>query len=197
MFRSERKTFPGAALAAAIFFVLVTGVAMAGAAHLDVCQSGGATYTSIQAAVDGASDGGVIDVCAGIHTEAGIVIDGKLLTVVGQGQAVTIVQAAASFDTATDRVFKVVNVGALDLAEDGVILRDLTLRHGVASADGGVDRFGGGLAVFDATATLEDTTIPTGPRVSNTAPTALYGRRAERRFSPWPPTLVQRRWPTI
>ena len=88
------------------------------------------THTTITNAIAAASPGHTLIVSAGTYTEAGIRVS-KNLTIIGQGAANTIVQAAATPGIATDRVFKFL---------DGVTntLEGLTIRHGkMMSFEGG------------------------------------------------------------
>lgn len=85
-------------------------------------------FFTIQAAVDAANPGEEIVVFAGTVTEAGITID-KNLTIRGEGQAETIVQAATAPGIASDRVFLVVS--------GTVLIADMTIRHGYATPYGG------------------------------------------------------------
>ncbi len=98
------------------------------AATLTVCASG-CDHTTIQAAINAASSGDVIDIQYAVHTEDSIYID-KNLTIQGQGQTSTIVQAAAMAPA---------NKFVVGMAEDGVfvvnqgltvLFQDLTIRHG-------------------------------------------------------------------
>lgn len=96
------------------------------AATLTVCASG-CNYTTIQAAVNAATEGDTVSILDAVHTEANINVN-KSLAIQGQGS--TIVQAAAAPNTAYNRVFTIA-VGAT------VTLRNLTVRHGYAAGDGG------------------------------------------------------------
>ncbi|MEM9525302.1 MAG: hypothetical protein AAGA31_01780, partial [Bacteroidota bacterium] len=88
-----------------------------------VCASG-CDHTTLSAAIFGASSGDVIDVRDAVHTEADIVVD-KDLTIQGQGQTVTTIQAAASQATATDGVF-FVDRGTI------VVFQNLRIQNGNA-----------------------------------------------------------------
>lgn len=115
------------------------------AATLTVCASG-CDHTTIADAITAASSGDIIDIQDAIHTEAGIIVD-KNLTIQGQGQRTTTVQAAATQATATDGVF-VVNVVGLT-----VTFQDLRIRNGNAISDSGSTIFndgGGGYIRCDA-----------------------------------------------
>jgi hypothetical protein len=112
-----------------------------------VCASG-CTYTSIKAAIAAPTtvDGDTLAIAAGVYTEPGILVD-KSLTLQGEDAATTIVQAAATRATASDRVFTIPN-GIT------VTLQDLTIRYGHVSSYG----YGGGL-VNDGTLTLTHSTV--------------------------------------
>jgi pectin methylesterase-like acyl-CoA thioesterase len=94
-----------------------------------ICVVDGACHTSLQAAIDAANAGDTIEIGAGEDTEAGIVIS-KNLTIRGQSASQSIVQAAASPSTATNRVF-VINAGVT------ATLEDLTVRYGYINGAGG------------------------------------------------------------
>jgi hypothetical protein len=80
-----------------------------------------------------------------VHTEAGITVT-KDLSIAGQGADTTVVQAAATLDTAHDRVFTIAR-GVT------VTIQGLTIRHGSARA-----AKGGGL-LNEGTLTLTNSTI--------------------------------------
>jgi parallel beta-helix repeat protein len=90
-----------------------------------VCADGSADFELIQDAVNASVPGDRITICAGVHTEAGILID-RDLVLMGAGQDSTIVQAASSAALATERVFEVTTTSQL---------RDMTIRHGNALAE--------------------------------------------------------------
>lgn len=91
-----------------------------------VCDMG-CDYTTITDAIAAASSGDIIDVQNAVHTEENINID-KNLTIKGQGQTTTIVQANAVQANAVDGVFKILTVGLT------VIFQDMTIQNG--NADG-------------------------------------------------------------
>ena len=95
-----------------------------------VCASG-CDYRSIKAAIAASTtlDGDALAIAAGTYTEAGITVH-KSLTLQGEAVATTIVQAAATPGTATDRVFTIASGVE-------VTLQDLTIRHGRTTGDGG------------------------------------------------------------
>jgi hypothetical protein len=96
-----------------------------------VCASG-CDYASIKSAIAAPTtlDGDTLVIAAGTYTEPGIVVN-KSLTLQGERAATTIVQAAASKGTATDRVFTIAS-GIT------VTLRALTIRNGHADRGGGL-----------------------------------------------------------
>ena len=97
-------------------------------ATITVCASG-CNQTTISAAITAASAGDIIDIQDVIHTEDGITIS-KNLTIQGQGQTTTIVQAHANLADATDRVFKV-------SAGYTVIFQNMTIKNGNKIGYGG------------------------------------------------------------
>jgi hypothetical protein len=111
-----------------------------------VCASG-CDYASIKAAIAAPTtvDGDTLAIAAGTYTEAGITVS-KSLTLQGEDAATTIVQAADTHGTASNRVFLIPSGAA-------VTMQKLTIRHGRASGD-----FGGGL-YNEGTLTLTNSTI--------------------------------------
>jgi hypothetical protein len=100
-----------------------------------VCASG-CDYRSIKAAIAAPTtlDGDTLAIAAGIYTEPSIIVD-KSLTLQGEGAASTIVQAAATRGTATDRVFLIPRGVS-------VTLKDLMIRYGHSGAGGGIKSHG-------------------------------------------------------
>jgi hypothetical protein len=111
-----------------------------------VCANG-CDYSSIKAAIAASTtlDGDTLASAVGVYTEAGITV-AKSLTLQGEDADTTMVQAAATRDTATDRVFTIPS-GVT------VTLRDLTVRYGHAA-----ESDGGGLA-NNGTLTLTHSTV--------------------------------------
>jgi hypothetical protein len=95
-----------------------------------VCASG-CDYSSIKAAIAASTtlDGDTLAIAAGTYTEAGITVN-KSLTLQGEAVATTIVQAAVTLSTATDRLFTIPSGVS-------VTLQDLTIRHGRTTSVGG------------------------------------------------------------
>ena len=99
--------------------------------------SSGADFTSIANAVSdaGTLDYDVISIAAGTYTEQGIYIN-HTLTIRGAGADLTIIQANAAYNTATDRVFNI---------PDGLVyvkMYDLTIQNGNHHQPNG---YGGGI----------------------------------------------------
>jgi predicted outer membrane repeat protein len=113
-----------------------------------VCAAG-CDFTTIQAAIDdpGTAPGDIIGVTDAVHTEAGIVVN-KSVTIQGRGADSTAVQAHATTDSATDRVFLIAN-GAT------VTIRALTIRHGNPISD---PDSGGGIT-NEGTLTLQNSIV--------------------------------------
>ncbi|MEM9557999.1 MAG: choice-of-anchor Q domain-containing protein [Acidobacteriota bacterium] len=112
------------------FLVILPQVA-SGAIHT-VCASG-CDFTRIAPAVAAAQSGDEIVLQVEwpqVHTEAGLVID-KNLTLRGLGREITVLQAASTVESATDRILSV-GQGA------SFFLQDLTLRHGSQLQGGAV-----------------------------------------------------------
>ena len=94
-----------------------------------------ATYGTIAAAIAAADDFDTIQIAAGTYTEAGLSVVGKSLTFKGDAANTTIVQAASSYNTASNRVFTLINGGEVI----SVCFQDLTIRYGK------IDQHGGGI----------------------------------------------------
>ncbi len=110
------------------------------AAILTVCSMG-CDHTTIMAAISAASPNDTIDVQNAVHTEANIDID-KNLTIRGQGQTSTIIQANAVQANAVDGVFKILTVGLT------VFFMDMTIQNGNAlSSSGSTLDLGGGVYI--------------------------------------------------
>lgn len=106
---------------------LLSGILLlAPAATLTVCASG-CNYTTVQAAINAAAPGDTISILNAVHTEANINVTKNLAI---QGQGTTIVQAAVTPNAANSRVFTIA-VGTT------VTLRNLTVRHGYPTGNGG------------------------------------------------------------
>jgi hypothetical protein len=112
-----------------------------------VCASG-CTYTSIKAAIAAPTtlDGDTLSIAAGTYTEPGIIAN-KSLTLRGEDAETTIVQAAATPNAASSRVFTIAP-GVT------VTLQELTIRHGSAVSSGRYHSNEGGGLFNDGTLTL-------------------------------------------
>ncbi len=84
---------------------------------------------TITYAIGQSGAGDTISVATGTYTQTGVIVD-KNLTIQGAGASSTIVQAAATPGTATDRVF-VINLGVT------ATIQSMTIRNGNTSSDGG------------------------------------------------------------
>jgi hypothetical protein len=109
-----------------------------------VCASG-CDYPMIKAAIAAPTtlDGDTLAIAAGTYTEPGIVVN-KSLTLQGEDAVTTIVQAAETPNTATDRVFTI-------LTGVSVALHALTIRFGRPTSDGGGILNTGTLTLTDST----------------------------------------------
>jgi len=109
-----------------------------------VCASG-CDYPSIKAAIAAPTtvDGDTLAIAAGTYTEPGILVN-KSLTLQGKEAATTIVQAAATQGTASDRVFTIASGVS-------VTLQNLTIRYGYRNGAGGGLYNAGTLTVTDST----------------------------------------------
>ena len=97
-------------------------------ATITVCASG-CNETTISAAIATASSGDIIDIQDAIHTESNINIT-KNLTIQGQGQTTTTIQANTNQMDATDGVFKILTTGLT------VIFKNITIQNGYAKTGG-------------------------------------------------------------
>jgi hypothetical protein len=114
-----------------------------------VCASG-CDYTRIKSAIAASTtlDGDTLAIAAGTYTEAGIAVN-KSLTLQGEDMATTIVQAATSPSTASDRVFTIPSGVSMTL-------QALTIRHGRAIS---FDFESGGGLFNGGTLTLRNSTV--------------------------------------
>jgi len=96
-------------------------------------------YATIKAAIAAAQPYQILQIEQGEHTEKGIDVD-KNLAIVGAGAGKTIIQAAATADTAGDRIFRV------DSGLTDVIFSDVTIRHGQVYGSQGAT--GGGIDAY-------------------------------------------------
>lgn len=96
-----------------------------------VCASG-CNYTTIQAAINNAStvSGDIIQINDATFTDLSVTVNKSGLTIQGQGQTTTTLQAGASQGAASDRIFTV-------NASISVTFKDMTIRYGNASGRGG------------------------------------------------------------
>ena len=113
-----------------------------------VCDDGVAPYALIQDAVDAASDGDVITICAGTYTE-NVVLDGADVSLEGvDGAAVTNIDGGGR-----GSVLRVTNG-----QDASTSIRGLTLTNGdTYGAD--YDDWGGGLFLFESSPTVSDMVI--------------------------------------
>lgn len=120
-----------------------------------VCASG-CDHTTIVAAISAASSGDIIDIQDNTHTEQNIEID-KNLTIQGQGQTTTIVQAHAVQADAVDGVFKILDPGLI------VTFQNMTIQNGNALGTmSSILDTGGGVHIFcngSTNVTFENVTI--------------------------------------
>jgi hypothetical protein len=124
-------------LSLVVLFSVLALANVARAATITVCPSG-CDHTSIIAAIGAATGGDVIDIAAGVYTEANITVN-KALTIQGAGAESTIVQAHEDYvhnQGPTYRVF-------LIQAGNTVTLADMTIRHGNVRESGSWSQGGG------------------------------------------------------
>ncbi|MFZ1629937.1 MAG: hypothetical protein WAV70_13495, partial [Anaerolineae bacterium] len=113
-------------LLAALLTLAIFPLAWAAGTQIVVCATGG-DYTTIQAAVNAASSGDVITVCAGLYQENIVLHAG--VSIQGAGSDATIVDGGA-----TQSVVRALtaDIGA------STMVSGLTLRNGRATSGGGV-----------------------------------------------------------
>jgi len=99
----------------------------------------GGDFTVIAEALNACDNGDVITLAGETFTESGLVVD-KSITLQGQGAGISIVQAHAEAQTATDRIFTIdEDYAGNDIYVLNVLIQDITIRNGVAPTygDGG------------------------------------------------------------
>lgn len=104
-----------------------------------VCDDGLAPYSSIQDAVNGASDGDTISICAGTYVET-VSLSSVSVSLVGEDAETTIIDADHG-----GSALSITNGQGAD-----TVIRGLTLEHGDA------DLAGGGLSIEGSSPTVED-----------------------------------------
>lgn len=114
----------------AIVTLLLFGAALHGQTTRTVCASG-CNHTTIAAAVAAAASGDIIRVNTTLHTENGVVITDKNLTIKGNGIAATTVQGHPEREMAADRLFRVEGTA-------NVTFEDIKLQHGFGEWGGAI-----------------------------------------------------------
>lgn len=138
---AEETTFPGAEETCdGVDNDCDTATTEAGVVSVD----GGGAYSAIQDAIDAASAGSTVTVCAGTYTES-ITIDDDLILTGREGAVTTILQGAGS---------SVVAVSGGD-----VTLSGLTLSGGVGTSTSSGDEGGGVYATTTGTLTITETVV--------------------------------------
>lgn len=105
-----------------------------------VCASG-CNHTTIAAAVAASVSGDIIHVNTALHTENGITITNKNLTIKGNGIAATTLQGHASRATAANRIFTIVGSSA-------ITIEDIKIQHGYGNAS---NAYGGAFSIDNVT----------------------------------------------
>lgn len=100
--------------------------------------------------IDVAFGGDILEIADAVYTES-FLID-KPLTLRGESEAGTIIQAHEQPGEATERVITIENVTE-------VIISDVTIRHGVANVSGFLNRVGGGVFMTDASGVFTNVTF--------------------------------------
>lgn len=123
----------------------MTGMGWEAGEKATVCSSGG-SYTTIQAAINAATSGSTITVCAGTYKER-ITTSGKTLTITGAGASTTILDANNS-----GTAFKVTGSGKITLSgitvtkakTGGIYCKDSTLTISSSTVTANKSSSGGG-----------------------------------------------------
>ncbi|HRK83138.1 MAG TPA: choice-of-anchor Q domain-containing protein, partial [Saprospiraceae bacterium] len=105
-----------------------------------VC-AGGCDHPTIAAAVAASASGDIIHVNTALHTENGITITNKNLTIKGNGISATTVQGAASRASAANRIFTIVGSSA-------ITIEDIKIQHGYGNAS---NAYGGAFSIDNVT----------------------------------------------
>lgn len=128
--------------------------------------TGSPAYCSIQAAVDAAGNGDVIEVAAGTYTENVLIPSNSTLTINGAGQNSTIVDGADS-----ERVFRIFSSSTVTLTNMGIFNGRFSLGGGIYSINADVHleqmllqenhatSSGGGLFAYNSEVTVSDSNV--------------------------------------
>ncbi len=111
----------------------------------------GQMYTTITSAASAAGSRDILLLSAGTFTESEIYVSDKSLTIIGQGPALTIIQAAAIPNTASGRVFNFSNSSYLD--DTFYSFEKVTIRNGKSTY------YGGGIFVANTTLHIKNCAI--------------------------------------
>lgn len=153
---------------AILVYILMTLVmiSVSQAAEITVCPTG-CNYTSIQAALNAASDGDIIIIGPGVYTQ-GIIGTGKRLTLQGAGANSTIINGTSTFNTVTILSSGVVTItdvtiqngrnafGGGIMNEGYLVLVNAVVRDNVATQHGGGIWSNGGSTLIIKNSTIED-----------------------------------------
>lgn len=121
---------------------------------IEVLEVGtGKAYSTLSSAINAAGSGDILLLGAETYTESGLTITDKSLSFIGQSAGTTIIQAASTYNTASDRVFNCSFSNYSDL--NSLKFKNLTIRYGkVALFNGQQGAKGGGIFARNATVTM-------------------------------------------
>lgn len=141
------------------------------------CTNAANPCATVSYAVDQAVPGDLVEIAAGVYTEAAGLVINDSLTLRGAGAASTFLQAHADPGAATSRVVTICDLQCTE-GDFDVAISDLTIRHGVADDGSSNDGAGGGLFLKNARLDLSGVTFAGNTAraggalyVSNSSPT--------------------------
>jgi hypothetical protein len=146
-----RKKIEGKLIAVGVFVIVLTAINPVSAATITVDDDGGADYTSIQSAIDNASDGDTIYVYAGTYDET-LDIDGRNnLQIIGENKNTVLLQSSTTlawnvggYGSSRQTVVRVVD-------STGIVLKNMTMDFNVIKGN-----FQHGVLYWDSTGTIEN-----------------------------------------
>jgi hypothetical protein len=158
------KAYSSRLLSLLVLVLAPVGARAANEVH--VCQSGGANFTTIQAAVDAAQPGDVIKVAAATYTEAKLISGTqynlyltKSVTILGGYTCADFVNQNAALNVTTIRPFTAQQSVISIFGVNGMTAQVAPTINGFTITGGGGGNHGGGISMHDSDATISNNII--------------------------------------